>query len=141
MSKEVIDERVESFLLKMEEIFGCDKETFKKLFKPRKSDYYFLAYDQNYRVYAYSNDGENWFKSGIGKFEYHFHVTIPARGSIWHLKKNKTVYLVTDFVNIDRRKSNESIPSVVYMNEMGQSMTMPIVLWHTNMQYVGRKVK
>lgn len=141
MNEEVINTRINNFILKMEEIFECDKPTFKKLFKPRKSDYYFLAYDQECKVYAVSHNGEDWFKNGIGKFDYFGHVTIPARGSIWSSKKTKSLFLVTDFINIQSRKSNDQVPSVVYVNERGYSMSMPVVNWHAEMTYGGIKVK
>lgn len=141
MNKEANNERIDNFILKMEEIFECDKPTFMKLFKPRKSDYYFLAFDRECKIYAVSHDGENWFKNGIGKFDYFSHVTIPARGSIWSSKKTKSLFLVTDFINIQSRKSNDLVPSVVYVNERGYSVSKPVVQWHAEMTYSGKKVK
>lgn len=141
MIDEIVDDRIKQFLEKMHEHFGCTEDAFKQFFKPRKADFYFLAYDVDYKIYAYSHNAEEWFKSGVGKFEYHGHVTIPARGSIWKLRKNKTVYMVTDFANIANRKSNDILPCVVYMNERGESFTLPVVYWHTEMEYSGKKLK
>lgn len=98
-------------------------------FKARPKDIFFIGYDKDLALYASSMDANTWIKLTKNEIKFSGYVPVPERGTIWQARNSKALFIVLEFVNCKGFLNDDEHPSIVYMDELGNTRVCRIVDW------------
>lgn len=139
-AKKVEKEKILNFCKGISKYLNNDLSDIIKLFKARPKDPLLLMYDKDFKYFATSTDGNTWTKNVRADVEFMGYITLPERGTIWQARNARSLFLVLDFCNLRTTKPQEEPPMVIYMDELGNNKSIPIVLWHSKMMFCDHTV-
>ncbi len=122
-------EKILKFVNNLENLFSNPLKDVISFFKARPKDPLYIGYDKDLKNYGSSIDGSTWTKLTRAELKYAGYVPVPERGTVWQSRNSKALFLVIDFFNCRGFLSEDEHPSILYIDELGNTRSCRIVDW------------